>query len=299
MCGLVFRTRPELYEHKKTCNINKIIFKCPYCEKEWLTTKSGYSIHIKSCYKNPNRVPVKGHPVSEKTKQKISETRKQKIASGEINIVRTLKHPSYPEQWLINVLMKKFNMEDNKDYIRELTFHRYFLDFAWPEKKLCIELDGRQHCEEDRKRRDQLKDGLLKDEGWLEIRVDWGWVKTHTKQFVDSLSEFFNKNSDRVNEINHESLSYLFHRDVKKYKRLERIKEAQKVGQVDSMGRVCSAMISNEEWERRKNVILNCGVDITKFGWVGKVEKATGLSKRVIEATIKKLNIPYFRRKQG
>lgn len=36
------------------------------------------------------------------------------------------------------------------------------------------------------------------------------------------------------------------------------------------------------EFEKRKQLILNCGVDVHKFGWVSKVTKATGLSKHQI-----------------
>ena len=60
-------------------------------------------------------------------------------------------------------------------------------------------------------------------------------------------------------------------------------------------------MLSISEWEERKDKILNSGVDMMKFGWVGKMEKATGFSKRIIENTL--LKFPeifegkYFRRK--
>jgi len=43
-------------------------FKCEFCNKEWETTKSGFSIHIKYCKMNPNAKQCIGHPVSKETK---------------------------------------------------------------------------------------------------------------------------------------------------------------------------------------------------------------------------------------
>ena len=60
-------------------------------------------------------------------------------------------------------------------------------------------------------------------------------------------------------------------------------------------------MLPFEEWEKRKEIILNSNIDMMKFGWVGKMEKATGLSKRIIENVL--LKFPevfegkYFRKK--
>jgi hypothetical protein len=48
---------------------------------------------------------------------------------------------------------------------------------------------------------------------------------------------------------------------------------------------------------KRKELILNCGVDLTRFGWVGEVEKATGLTKRIIESTVKYFDLEVFKRK--
>lgn len=78
-------------------------------------------------------------------------------------------------------------------------------------------------------------------------------------------------------------------------------KEKIEMGKIDKIGRVCSYMISNEEWEERKNLILNSGIDITKYGWLSKVEKVTSLSGRIIENTLRRFpetfEGKYFKRK--
>lgn len=52
-----------------------------------------------------------------------------------------------------------------------------------------------------------------------------------------------------------------------------------------------SQFLSEEICEYRKNLILNCGVDLTKFGWVCKVANKTKLSIRQIELIVKKCNL--------
>jgi len=47
--------------------------------------------------------------------------------------------PSYPERWFMKVIENEF---EDKNYTREYPFHRFSLDFAWIEKKKCIEIDG-------------------------------------------------------------------------------------------------------------------------------------------------------------
>ena len=82
-----------------------------------------------------------------------------------------------------------------------------------------------------------------------------------------------------------------------KKKELERQQLKEQGFKVDSLGRVLTWAPTENEWIKRKELILNCGIDITKFGWVGKVEKATGLSKRIIETTVLHFNLNVFKRK--
>ena len=68
----------------------------------------------------------------------------------------------------------------------------------------------------------------------------------------------------------------------------------------DSIGRYNHNKFNEEIWIERKNRILTCGIDLTKFGWVGKVEKETGYTKRIIEDTLERFKDDfegkYFRR---
>lgn len=48
----------------------------------------------------------------------------------------------------------------------------------------------------------------------------------------------------------------------------------------------CNTKVTEDEFNLRKEAILNSGVDIYKFGWVEKVSKVTGLTRRQIYKTV-------------
>jgi very-short-patch-repair endonuclease len=57
------------------------------------------------------------------------------------------------------------NEFEDKLYTREYPFFKYSLDFAWIEKKLCIEIDGEQHQRfQEYKDRDNEKDKQHEDD---------------------------------------------------------------------------------------------------------------------------------------
>jgi very-short-patch-repair endonuclease len=48
---------------------------------------------------------------------------------------------------------------------REYSVFPYFIDFAFVEQKIAIEIDGSQHLLPERKERDEKKDALLIEQG--------------------------------------------------------------------------------------------------------------------------------------
>ena len=157
VCGNVFRTRALLQTHRKeqhseikmTSSFTDLIsYDCPFCGRHRANVRRcAKSAHILHCSKNPDRVPKKGHKLSDEQKKLISEKMKKAHLEGRAGTFPSRKNceHSYPEKWLIGVLNRELGFIEDKDYKTEYFFHKQFLDFAWPERKLCIEIDGQQH----------------------------------------------------------------------------------------------------------------------------------------------------------
>lgn len=145
--------------------------------------------------KNGEIIPsFKGKKHTKETKKKMSDTAKRQVKEGTHFVYADLKRrntPSYPEQWLMKVIE---NNVQNKEYIREYKFHTFSLDFAWLNSngyKKCIEMDGRFHeFSEVQKDCDRRKDALLKEEGWLELRLNWSWVCNNSKEAIQKVIDF-------------------------------------------------------------------------------------------------------------
>ena len=107
---------------------------------------------------------------TEETKKKMREKRLAWMKANPEKTAWRLKNMSYPEKCFQKIL------EDNgldKKYLiyREYSAFPYFIDFAFINEKLAVEIDGSQHLEEERKKRDEEKDKLLMSKGWRILRI--------------------------------------------------------------------------------------------------------------------------------
>jgi very-short-patch-repair endonuclease len=88
----------------------------------------------------------------------------------------------------MRVIENEFN---DKNYKREFPFSIYSLDFAWVEKKKCIEIDGEQHHRfEEYRERDKRKDNTLRDSGWDILRIEWKKMFKDTKKWIKIANDF-------------------------------------------------------------------------------------------------------------
>jgi very-short-patch-repair endonuclease len=129
--------------------------------------------------------------ISEYAKQQISKGMKRAHAEGRawnIGNSRWNNTPSWPEKWFMTVIENEF---EDTNYLREYALDRYSLDFAWPHKKLCIEIDGEQHQRFDAYRaRDVQKDATLKKSGWKVLRLQWKDILADSKGKISEAKNF-------------------------------------------------------------------------------------------------------------
>lgn len=195
---------------------------CKYCNKE--ISPLG-KIHEKFCIENPNRQSRSGsnNPnygkkgtnqyangviMSDETKAKISFYAKQQVPSDEkkkkisesmkkahiegrawnIGMSRWNNKKSYPEDFFTKVIENEF---EDKNYINEFPLSKYSLDFAWPEKKKAIEIDGEQHQRfQEYRERDERKDLYAKEHGWEILRISWKEMFNNTKHHIEIAYNF-------------------------------------------------------------------------------------------------------------
>lgn len=287
--NITFESRRQLERHVKEahksdntikCLQQKITNSCPFCNLIITSTISGFKNHINMCPKNPNRkLPDLSKCKTEEFRHQASERMKERHRLGLAATFQNRKNMphSYPEQWLIGILKNEFNQIENIDYKTEKPFYRYFLDFAWPEKRLCIEIDGELHRYEKQQENDNKKDELLKQDGWKELRLKWAYIIKNKQESIELIKTFLNESGDITVPL-YKSKSELYEEKQKENKINGTVK--------DSVGRFNHNKLSKEQLLERKSKILNSGVDLTKYGWVNKVSKITNLSRREINYTV-------------
>lgn len=186
ICGNNFRTRKLLKEHQKNCkkylefkgnskSPKKYVEKnCPFCGKYINSTTSGYTLHVRTCIQNPNRVHYKGHSPSQKERQQISKKLKEYYKNTSIWATQLQKRKSYAEQYFDNCFPE---LKQNYHVLR------YYLDLANPDKKVYLEIDGEQHYNDLKVvEHDKERTKLLEEAGWTLIdRIRWSEFLTFTQ----------------------------------------------------------------------------------------------------------------------
>lgn len=76
---------------------------------------------------------------------------------------------SYPEK-LFRTFLESFGFVKGKNFFQEYHIGKYSLDFALPNLKIDIEIDGSQHQKIDAIKHDLIRDTYLKSLGWSTIR---------------------------------------------------------------------------------------------------------------------------------
>lgn len=153
---------------------------------------------------------------TEETKQKIREGRIRYMKEHpEDTAWRLRNEPSYPEKCFIKFLItegydKRFLIE------REKSIFPFFIDFAFTDIKLAVEIDGSQHIlNNERRQKDIIKNQTLLDNGWKVLRISEDVVKNDWKLLSRKIEDAINDNN-----ITFDTVGII--KQPKQYKKVER-----------------------------------------------------------------------------
>lgn len=130
---------------------------------------------------------------TEKTKQILREKRLEFMKNNPDKTAWRLKNISYPEKLFYHKLVER---EWDKKYSikREYSVFPYFIDFAFLNEKVAVEIDGSQHLIPERKLKDDEKDKLLISNGWNVVRISENKIKTDIDNVFDMILQVLNNN---------------------------------------------------------------------------------------------------------
>jgi len=125
---------------------------------------------------------------TQETKDKISLKRIEFIKNNPDKVPYLLNHSSkesYPEKCMREALMQHSILGWQPNY----PYHIYRLDFAFPELKIDLEVDGKTHQNENVIEIDNRRNQFLINDGWLVIRIPALEVTRKINQFIPKLQE--------------------------------------------------------------------------------------------------------------
>ena len=195
-CGKVCKNANSLRNHERLCKENPNKQFSPFIKwnathNAWnkgLTKETDERVKLSSetlseGYKSGRLVNANtGTKHSDEHKKKISESRKQYLIEHPDKVPYLINHhskgDSYPEKYFKEIFDNK-NIEYKQNYYQ----CGYFLDFAWPDKKIYLEVDGEQHYLDKRiVEHDKIRTQTLLDNGWTcLVRIRWSEFKQLSK----------------------------------------------------------------------------------------------------------------------
>jgi very-short-patch-repair endonuclease len=134
---------------------------------------------------------------TEESKKIMREKRLEFMKNNPEKTSWRLSNVSYPEKLCIEYIEKN-SLDKKYSIVREYSVFPYFIDFAFVNEMVAIEIDGSQHLLPERKERDDKKDKLLNDLGWLVIRVSEKEIKTNINEVFNQILSIL-KDKPKIN----------------------------------------------------------------------------------------------------
>lgn len=132
---------------------------------------------------------TKGKTLSDETRKKIGKSRSKYLVENPEKVPYRLNHSSkksYPEELFENELIKR----NISGWIYNYPAGIYQYDFAWPDLKIDVEIDGATHKQDKVRKIDERRDKFSEDNGWKVIRFPASKVKNDINSCFDELQKY-------------------------------------------------------------------------------------------------------------
>ncbi len=204
-CGSLKKNKNSLINHERLCKLNPHSQESPFVkynkERECIWNKGltkntderilNQAKTFKLRLENGEITPsCAGKKLSPEHKDKISKGRIKYLEENPDKVPYLINHSSkqsWPEKFFQKLL------EDNEiaGWIYNYQCGIYSYDFAFPELKIDIEIDGATHQSEKVKAIDKRRDEYSKERGWKVLRIDAKELYQEDKEHIVKLVKSF------------------------------------------------------------------------------------------------------------
>lgn len=125
---------------------------------------------------------------SEKSKDKIRKKRLDFMKKNPEKTSWRQKNMSYPEKIFLNKITE-IGWDKKYTIAREFSVFPFFIDFAFMNEMVAVEIDGSQHLLVERKKKDEIKDNLLILNGWSVIRISENEIKKNIDYVIEYIED--------------------------------------------------------------------------------------------------------------
>ncbi len=99
---------------------------------------------------------------------------------------RALRKKMTPAEARLWIHLRELRSE-GLHFRRQSPRHGYILDFVCLDRRVIVEVDGASHADEDRARKDRVRDAVMAREGFVTLRYTNGAVLTDVEQIVEAV----------------------------------------------------------------------------------------------------------------
>lgn len=192
---------------------------------------------------------------------------------------------SYLEQWFYDECIIKHDLVSKYDIVNEHGVYPYFIDFAFLNMKLAVELDGKCHFDKGGKRiaHDIKRDKYLNNKGWSVYRIRYDQQNDVTiakfLEFLDGVEPepkvYGNRLYERCEVVKKKNKKNIKKPKTKSTtKRKTSKKKAQKRTRDEYHEEARAKYLESQQ--QYVDLVLDSGIDFSAYGWAGQVAEIIG-----------------------